>query len=205
MVSPVAISVFKTLPVHRAAVPRPVELAPAPGSLGPARTPPAKGPAPAGPLMAGATASQLMGVLPEWTGGASALAAARAAGAYGLASMPEVATLTPTAPKWAYEEVSGLGYFPGNVSASPASMTAYVREEIAAARTAAREERRMSEAEGVEVRLAYDPNTDQAVALRPGDAGYDEVRGARAAFERMRWDVGRMGLNAAEFEDLLRL
>ena len=208
MALPLGIYVHDPLPFHRVATPRPVKLADPPGAAAPApepERPPAAGPPPASPGVSGPLASALQGIDPSWAGGPAAFAEARAAGAYGLATMGEVAPMTRAAPKGAYEEVSGLGYFPGDVLRDPASLRAYLREEIAAARDAARRERAMSEAAGVEVRIAYDPNIESAVALFPGEEGYDEIKGARAAFARMRLDLERMGEAPAHYADLLRL
>jgi len=202
MVTAVTLALSPRAPIHRIEAPRPVEIALPPASV--AGTGKAEGAS--APRPEGALTSPLLGIDPSWIrGGAAALAEAKAAGAYGLASMPEVATLTPTAPRFAYEEVAALGYVPGGVMGDAASLIAYVREEIANGRAAARLERELSAEAGVAVRLAYDPNTDSAVALYPGDEGYDRVRGAEAAFSRMRWDLERMGLDVRAFADLLTI
>ena len=57
----------------------------------------------------------------------------------------------------------------------------------------------------VDVKLVYDPNTQNRAALRPGDEGYDDVKGARAMFERMAWDLQKMGENLSNYQDLLQL
>jgi hypothetical protein len=55
------------------------------------------------------------------------------------------------------------------------------------------------------VKLAYDPAGQNVVALRPGDAGYDGLKGARAMFERMGWDLQKMGQTPGDYTDLLKL
>ena len=147
--------------------------------------------------------AQLLGSSEMW--GGEALDRARAARAYGLASMSEVGMLTPTPPPERMQEVSGLGFISGEVftSGDANALKDYVRDQVADARDAARRERDLSQELGAEVRLAFDPNVGREVALTAGDAGFDAVRGARAMFAGMRSDLQKMGLNPADFRDLL--
>lgn len=147
--------------------------------------------------------AQLLGSSEMW--GGDALDRARAARAYGLASMSEVGTLTPKSPPERMQEVSGLGFISGEVftSGDANALKDYVRDQVADARDAARRERDLSQELGAEVRLAFDPNVGREVALTAGDAGFDAVRGARAMFAGMRSDLQKMGLNPADFRDLL--
>lgn len=149
--------------------------------------------------------AQLLGSSDMWS--RESLDRARAAGAYGLASMSEVGTLTltPTPPPEPMQEVAGLGFIPGDVFTSndPEALRDHVRDQVADARDAARRERDLSEEMGTEVRLAFDPNLGREVALTAADAGFDAIRGARAMFAGMRSDLQKMGLNPADFRDLL--
>lgn len=147
--------------------------------------------------------AQLLGSSEMW--GGDALDRARAARAYGLASMSEVGMLTPKSPPERMQEVSGLGFISGEVftSGDANALKDYVRDQVADARDAARRERDLSQELGAEVRLAFDPNVGREVALTAGDAGFDAVRGARAMFAGMRSDLQKMGLNPADFRDLL--
>ncbi len=147
--------------------------------------------------------AQLLGSAEMWSGDAADRA--RAAGAYGLASMSEVGMLTPTPPPEPMQEVSGLGFISGEVftSGDANALKDYVRDQVADARDAARRERDLSQELGAEVRLAFDPNLGREVALTAADAGFDSVRGARAMFAGMRSDLQKMGLNPADFRDLL--
>lgn len=211
MALPIDLAAYTPPSLHRVWAPRPVELAQPPagrgsgGGGGPqAAAPPPVIPS-AGPLIDGTTAASLLQIDLSWVeGGAGAFRQARAAGAYGLASMPEAAAVHRGV-TYMYEEVSGLGHLPAEALADPAARQAHLRDQIGAARDAARREQRMSEAAGVEVRLAYDPNLGSAVALYPGDPGYDHVAGARTAFQRMAADLGKMGEQPRAFADLLRL
>lgn len=223
MVTPLGIAFHARAPYHRVANPPPVKLgaapdaSPPPGASAAIAAAPAAGagsstaPSATTALLSPGTSAAMHGVDPSWIrGGAEALSAAKAAGAYGLTSglatmEAPAAPLTPTAPKWAYEEISGLGFFAGDSSRTHASMQAYLREEIATAQRLARAERTLSEEAGVEIRIAYDPNTDSAVALSPGDPGYDDIRGARASFARMERDLALMGENPDDYRALLRL
>lgn len=147
--------------------------------------------------------AQLLGSTEMWSGDAAARA--RAVRAYGLASMSEVGMLTPTPPPEPMQEVSGLGFISGEVftSGDAHALKDYVRDQVADARDAARRERDLSKELGAEVRLAFDPNLGREVALTAADAGFDSVRGARAMFAGMRSDLQKMGLNPADFRDLL--
>lgn len=147
--------------------------------------------------------AQLLGSSEMW--GGDALDRARAARAYGLASMSGVGTLTPKSPPERMQEVSGLGFISGEVftSGDANALKDYVRDQVADARDAARRERDLSQELGAEVRLAFDPNVGREVALTAGDAGFDAVRGARAMFAGMHSDLQKMGLNPADFRDLL--
>ncbi|WP_068878024.1 MULTISPECIES: hypothetical protein [unclassified Phenylobacterium] len=147
--------------------------------------------------------AQLLASAEMWSGDAADRA--RAARAYGLASMSEVGILTPTPPPEPMQEVSGLGFISGDVftSGDPDALKSYVRDQVADARDAARRERDLSRELGTEVRLAFDPNLGQEVALTAGDAGFEAVRGARAMLADMRHDLQKMGLNPADFRDLL--
>lgn len=193
--------------VRRVGAGSPVESAQPSGFEGVAANVAAAAPAASAQLLAGALVGQLQQLDPAAFDGPSAFAAARTAGAYGLASMPEVAALAPTAPKPALQEVSGLGFIPGEVFTSndPAKLRAYLREEVAQARDLARQEQQLSDAAGVEVKLAYDPATERVVELSPGDAGYATLKGARDMFERMAWDLPKMGQNPRDYADLLKL
>lgn len=147
--------------------------------------------------------AQLLGSTDMWSGDAADRA--RAARAYGLVSMSEVGMLTPTPPPEPMQEVSGLGFISGEVftSGDANALKDYVRDQVADARDAARRERDLSQELGAEVRLAFDPNLGREVALTAADAGFDSVRGAQAMFAGMRHDLQKMGLNLADFRDLL--
>lgn len=134
----------------------------------------------------------------------SAFASARAAGAYGLATMPRVDPLTPTPPDEPPRDIGRLGFIPGDVFTAndPQATTDYLRGEVATARDAAQREAKISENLGVEVKIALDGLGRQTV-LKPGDAGYDEVRGARASYAQIGYDLGKMGQSLADFADLL--
>lgn len=143
-----------------------------------------------------------------WTSDGDALAKARAAGAYGLASLDApVEPLRAVAPPEALREVSGLGFIPGEVftSKDAGALTDYLRDEVADARAAARRERALSDEAGEEVRLAFDPNTGREVGLTRDDPAFDAVRGARAMFAAMGDDLRKMGVDPKDFLDLLRL
>ena len=67
---------------------------------------------------------------------------------------------------------------------------------------AAEREAKISENLGVEVKIAVDPNSGHQTVLKPGDAGYDDVRGARASYARIGDDLAKMGQSRADFDDL---
>ncbi|MBA4793278.1 hypothetical protein [Phenylobacterium sp.] len=135
----------------------------------------------------------------------AAFAQARAAGAYGLATMPAVETLQPVAPPEPLRDVGELGFIPGEVftSEDPNAVTDYLRGEVAKAKAAAEREAKISENLGVEVKIAFDPNTGNQTVLKPGEAGYDDVRGARASYALIGYDLEKMGQSRADFQDLL--
>ena len=53
------------------------------------------------------------------------------------------------------------------------------------------------------MKIAFDPNTGNQTVLKPGEAGYDDVRGARASYALIGYDLEKMGQSRADFQDLL--
>ena len=135
----------------------------------------------------------------------AAFAQARAAGAYGLATMPAVEPLQPTPRPEPLRDVGGLGFIPGEVftSEDPVAITDYLRGEVAKVKEAAEREAKISENLGVAVKIAFDPNSGHQTVLKPGEAGYDDVRGARARYALIGYELGNMGQSQADFADLL--
>lgn len=162
--------------------------------------------APVGQLVTGEALAQLQGVHLDSLRDREKLAAAKAAGAYGLASMPEVAALIPTPPKEPLRAVGTLGIIPGDVlhSGDPRRFIEHAREKVAEIRDAARREAALSEARGEAVKLAFDPNTGREVVLTRADAEFERIKSAAQVYAEVKFDLGKMGLPLSEFRDLLR-
>jgi hypothetical protein len=162
--------------------------------------------APVGALIAGDAMAQLQALDLDWTRDRETLSAAKAAGAYGLASMPEVATLSPVPPQAPLRAVGELGFIPGDVfhSEDPTALTAHAREQVAEIRSAARREAALGEARGEPVKLAFDPETGREVVLTKADADFDRIKSAAQVYAQVKYDLPKMGLSLADFQDLLR-
>ena len=160
--------------------------------------------APVGALVSGDAVAQLQMLNVDFS--RDQLAQARAAGAYGLACMPEIATLTPVPPKEPLRPVGELGFIPGDVlhSGDPRRLIAHAREQVAEIRDAARREAALSEERGEPVKLAFDPNTGRQVVLTKADADFERIRSAAQVYAEVNFDLGKMGLSLADFRDLLR-
>jgi|SRR5215217_4879229 len=97
------------------------------------------------------------------------------------------------------EQIGVLGRLP----ASDAERAAATRERITHIGDLSRVEQEISDEMGVEVKLAYDSVAGEYVALKPGQAGYDQFLGARDLMRTMKSDIAKGGENPRDFADLL--
>jgi hypothetical protein len=165
----------------------------------------AAGPVVAGQLITAANFTEAQREALAWTGDATALAAARASGAYGLASMPQVSALAPVPPPEPVRDVAGLGFIPGDVFTGndPARLKQYLRGQVADARDAARREAELSRSAGVDIKLAWDPNAGREVTITPDHPDYERIKGAKAIYAGTAADLQKMGHALSDFADLL--
>jgi hypothetical protein len=161
---------------------------------------------PVGRLVTGEALAELQGANFDFAAERERLAAAKAAGAYGLASMPEVPTLRPVPPKTPLREVGALGFIPGDVlhGGGARGLIDHVRSQLAEIRDLARREAEISERLGEPVKIAFDPNSGHTVVLTRADADYARVRSAAEVYDRVKFDLQKMGLSLADFRDLLQ-
>lgn len=162
--------------------------------------------APVGRLITGDALAHLQGMQLDFARERERLAAARSAGGYGLASMPEAAALPPTPPKTPLREVGAIGFIPGEVlhGEDARSLVEHVRGQVAAIRDAARREAALSEARGEPVKIVFDPDTGREAVLTRADTDFARIRSAAQVYAQIPVDLGKMGLALADFRDLLR-
>ena len=117
-----------------------------------------------------------------------------------------VPTLRPVPPKTPLREVGALGFIPGDVlhGGGARGLIDHVRSQLAEIRDLARREAEISERLGEPVKIAFDPNSGHTVVLTRADADYARVRSAAEVYDRVKFDLQKMGLSLADFRDLLQ-
>lgn len=118
-----------------------------------------------------------------------------------VVSVPETVTVVRTedAP---VEQITSLGYFDRPMG-SRAEEIAYIGDQIDRLGRLADIERELSAEQGAAVKLAWDPVAEEYLALKPGQAGYDRVKGAQELLAGAGRDLGLMGCSKADFRDVL--
>ncbi|MFN3521466.1 MAG: hypothetical protein ACK4YQ_04405 [Phenylobacterium sp.] len=101
----------------------------------------------------------------------------------------------------ALQSAPGLGFIPGNVFLG-GDLAGYVGEQIDAAGELADAERTLQAQYGSDVKLAYDSVGGGYVMLRPGQAGYDDVRSAQQVFQNMKYDLWNMDMSPKAYADV---
>lgn len=101
------------------------------------------------------------------------------------------------------EQIQGLGFYDRAVT-SRADDIDYIGRQLARSGELAEIERRLAREYGEDVRIAWDPVSQEYLMLRPGQAGYDQVRSAREVFaDDVNRTLRQMGYSPETFRSVL--
>ncbi len=101
------------------------------------------------------------------------------------------------------QSVEGLGFIPGDVFRS-GNIEDYRKSQLSRNGELANIEAGLRKEYGADVKLAFDPLSEEYIMLRPGQAGYDNVSSAADVFARSRSDLKSLGYNNTHaFDDIL--
>lgn len=102
----------------------------------------------------------------------------------------------------AVEQVASIGYF-DRVPQSKGEEIAQIEKQIDRLGRLADIERQLGVEHGSPVKLAWDPISEEYLMLKPGQEGYDRVRGAQDLMTTLKSDLGKMGHSANDFRAVL--
>ena len=100
------------------------------------------------------------------------------------------------------EQVASPGYF-DRVPRSREEKVAQIEAQIDRLGRLSNIERELGEEHGAAVKLAWDAVSGEYLMLKPGQAGYDRVRGAQDLLAGVKSDLGKMGFSAGDFREVL--
>lgn len=100
----------------------------------------------------------------------------------------------------AVQSAPGLGFIPGNVFLG-GDIEAYFGEQIDQAGALSEVEQTLRDQYGQDVKLAQDTTSGDYVMLRPGQAGYDDVRSASDVFAGMPLDLRNMDIAPSRYAE----
>lgn len=118
-----------------------------------------------------------------------------------IVSVPETVDIIHTE-EVPVEQVASPGYF-DRVPRSRGEEIAQIEAQIDRLGRLSDLERELGEEHGAAVKLAWDPVAGEYLMLKPGQAGYDRVRGAQDLLAGVKSDLGKMGYSAGDFRDVL--
>lgn len=90
------------------------------------------------------------------------------------------------------EQITAVGYFVGGIDL--ASQKAFASAQVDRLKALAKIERDLGAEYGEPVKLAWDGTSGEYMMLRPGQAGYDNVRSVNDLVSRLPKDLGTLGL-----------
>jgi|GEM_PF-2340020 len=118
-----------------------------------------------------------------------------------MVSVPETVDIVHTE-EVPVEQINGIGYF-DRVPQSRGEEIAQIEQQIDRLGRLADIERELSQEHGAPVKLAWDPVSEEYLMLKPGQAGYDRVRGAQDQLSTVKSDLGKMDHVARDFREVL--